>query len=374
MASNDHLPFEKPLEELRARIEELMQNAKDTPDLQMLLEPMQQQYAQIQKQLYENLSPWNTVELARHPKRPQTRDYIDLAFDSFEELHGDRAFGDDLAIVTGLATIGEHRVMLIGQHKGRNVKELHQCHAGCPHPEGYRKALQKMKMAERFGLPVVCLVDTKGAYPGVGAEERGQGIALAENIREMSVLGVPVLCIMIGEGGSGGALAIGVGDRLLMLRHAYYSVISPEGCASILWRDGEKKADAAAAMKLTSRDLKERGFVDEIVDEPLGGAHRNPEQMGQILKETIIRNLDQLCMIPTEALLEKRYAKYRAYGDFIEGASIHDYIPVKAKVPHSLEHEATDNNSGTENAADESASSDTDSQDGEAPAQSGATA
>lgn len=327
MAPNDHLPFEKPLEDLRVRIEDLMRNAKDTPDLQALLEPMQQQYLQVQRQLYENLSPWNTVELARHPKRPQMRDYIELTFDAFEELHGDRAFRDDLAIVTGLATIGDHRVMLVGQHKGRNVRELHQCHAGCPHPEGYRKAFQKMKLAERFGLPIVCLVDTKGAYPGIGAEERGQGIALAENIREMSVLRVPVLCVMIGEGGSGGALAIGVGDRLLMLRHAYYSVISPEGCASILWRDGDRKADAAAAMKLTSRDLKERGFVDEIVEEPLGGAHRDTQQMGKILREAIIRNLDELKAAPIDELLDQRYNKYRQYGDFIEGASIEDFIP-----------------------------------------------
>ena len=260
------LPFAQTINSLRERIAELEANADSAPELQSQVAIMRQQADDMEKRLYENLSPWNIVQIARHPKRPQTRDYLETAFDSYEELHGDRAFRDDLAIVTALAEIAGHRVMVIGQHRGRNVEERHQSHAGCPHPEAYRKAWQKMKMAERFGLPVITMVDTKGAYPGVGAEERGQGIALAENIRDMSTLRVPVIPCIIGEGGSGGALAIAVGNHILMMEFAYYSVISPEGCASILWRDGDRKQDAAAVLKLTSKDLLARGFIDEVID------------------------------------------------------------------------------------------------------------
>lgn len=316
------LPFEAPLRELKQRIDEMMQTAANNPSMESLLRSMQEQYAKIEHELYTNLSAWNTIELARHPHRPQMRDYIKLSFDTFEELHGDRAFRDDLAIVTGLARIGPYRILLVGQHKGRNVEERHLCHAGCPHPEGYRKAMLKMRLAERFHLPIVSLIDTKGAYPGIGSEERGQGLALAENIRDMARLRTPIVCVIIGEGGSGGALAIGVGDRILMLRHAYYSVISPEGCASILWRDGEKKQQAAEVLKLTSRDLKEHGFIDAIVEEPLGGAHRDPPLMGKLLREAILAALDEICGIPIEDLVEARYRKFRSFGVFLTGQTL----------------------------------------------------
>ena len=315
------LPFEEPLRELRARIEELRNSSRDSAVLTELLEPMQAQYENYERQLYENLQAWNTVLMARHPDRPQARDFFAKSFDAFEELHGDRVFGDDAAMVTGLANLGRHRVMAIGQHRGRNVEERHRCNAGCPHPEGYRKALRKMKTAEKFGLPVVCLIDTKGAYPGIGSEERGVAVAIAENLREMSVLRTPVVCVVIGEGGSGGALGIGVGDRILMLRHAYYSVISPEGCASILWRDGAMKSKAAEVLKLTSRDLLEFGLIDAIVDEPLGGAHRDPDAMALALRDTLIAELDALASQPIDNLLERRYLKFRSYGRWLEGQS-----------------------------------------------------
>ncbi|MBN2711311.1 MAG: acetyl-CoA carboxylase carboxyltransferase subunit alpha [Planctomycetes bacterium] len=340
--NQDILPFEQPLNELKMRIAELRKNAESTPGLQTLLESMQEQSRQAEKQLYEELSPWNTVQLARHPKRPQVRDYVENTFDDFIELHGDRKYRDDLSIVTGFANLGHHRVMLVGQHKGRNVEERHLCHAGCPHPEGYWKALKKMQLAEKYKMPVVCLIDTKGAYPGVGSEERGVAIAIAENLMEMSVLKVPVVCCVIGEGGSGGALGISVGDRILMLRHAYYSVISPEGCASILWRDGEKKAQASAILKLTSRDLKERGFIDEVVDEPLGGAHRDPVEMGKILRDTLIRNLDELVKMPVDELVEKRYQKFRVFGEWLEGQTLPDYDAMEAKAEKVALPEQTD--------------------------------
>lgn len=320
MSANSMLPFEVPLYELRKRIEDMLAEPSDGIEQQVRM--MREQADSMEKQLYENLTPWNTVQIARHQNRPTARDYIENSFDQFEELHGDRAFRDDLAIVTGLARIGDQRFMIVGQHRGRNVEERHLSHAGCAHPEGYRKSLQKMKMAERFGLPVVCLIDTKGAYPGIGAEERGQGIALAENIRDMSLLRVPVVCIIIGEGGSGGALALGVGNRILMLQHAYYAVISPEGCASILWRDGNLKAEAAAELKLTSRDLKERGFIDEIVAEPLGGAHRDLPLAAKTLREVITRNLQELSRKSAKELVDERYEKFRAFGQFLSGQSL----------------------------------------------------
>ncbi len=323
------LPFEAPLHELKRRIDEMAANAKDSPELKLLLEPMQEQYGQIERQLYENLKPWQIVLVARHPGRPQTRDYTSLIFDSFEELHGDRMFGDDLAIVSGLGVIGPHRVMLIGQHRGRDVKERHLSNAGCVHPEGYRKALRKMRLAEKFGIPVVTFIDTKGAYPGIGAEERGVAIAIAENMMEMSRLRVPVLCVVIGEGGSGGALGLGVGDRILMLRYSYYSVISPEGCASILWRDGNMKEKAAEELCLTSKDLHEFKLIDEIVPEPMGGAHRDLKAMGEMLRAAIIRNLDELRGVSVETLLAERYDKFRRYGRYLEGVNPAELLPLK---------------------------------------------
>jgi acetyl-CoA carboxylase carboxyl transferase subunit alpha len=329
MAQRDGEPltFEAPLQELKKRIEELLRNAGEAPEMQTLLRPMQEQYRQVEKQLYENLNPWNTVELARHPKRPQTRDYIHLAFDEFEEIHGDRSFRDDLAIVTGFGRLGAHRVMLVGQHKGRTVEERHLSHAGCTHPEGYWKAMRKMRLAEKYGLPVVTFIDTKGAYPGIGSEERGVAIAIAESMLLMSQLRVPVVCVVIGEGGSGGALGIGVGNRVLMLRHAYYSVISPEGCASILWRDGGKKALAAEALHLTSRDLRDFGLVDDIVEEPLGGAHRDPEKMGRTLRDTISRHLDELRALSGDELEAQRFEKFRAMGEFLENQTLPEPPP-----------------------------------------------
>lgn len=322
MHDNSTLPFERPLFELRARIEDMLKNSEQTEGLENQVRVMRQQADAMEKELYQNLSPWNTVQIARHQSRPTARDYVELALDDFEELHGDRAFRDDLAIVTGLAKIEDERFMLIGQHRGRNVEERHQSHAGCSHPEGYRKALLKMKLAQRFNLPIVCLIDTKGAYPGIGAEERGQGIALAENIREMSLLDVPVICCIIGEGGSGGALALGVGNKLLMLQHAYYSVITPEGCASILWRDGELKAEAAEVLKLTSKDLKERGFIDDIVAEPLGGAHRNQKQAAEFLRGSLLAAIKEVKGIAKEDLAQHRYEKYRKFGEFLSGQSL----------------------------------------------------
>ncbi len=330
MATNNDkelLPFEAPLRELKRRIDEMMGNSENAPELKLLLEPMQEQYRQIERQMYENLKPWQVVLVARHPGRPQTRDYTSLVFDSFEELHGDRMYGDDLAIVTGLGMIGGHRVMLIGQHRGRDVKERHLSNAGCVHPEGYRKALRKMKLAEKFGLPVVTFIDTKGAFPGIGSEERGVAVAIAENMREMSRLRVPVVCVVIGEGGSGGALGIGVGDRILMLRYSYYSVISPEGCASILWRDGSMKEEAAEELKLTSRELLNYKLVDEVVNEPLGGAHRDLRNMGDLLRAALIRNLDELAKVPVDKLVEDRYEKFRRYGRFLEGVNPADLVP-----------------------------------------------
>ncbi len=317
MAGIDILPFEKPLHDLRTRIDELLESDGQSEEMQNHARMMQEQADEMERKLYANLSPWNVVQIARHQNRPTARDYIDMVFDDFQELHGDRAYRDDLAIVTGLGYLGEQRVMLIAQHRGRNVEERHQSHAGCSHPEGYRKSLQKMKLAERFNIPIVCLVDTKGAYPGIGAEERGQGIALAENIRDMSLLRVPVVCCIIGEGGSGGALAVAVGNRILMMQHAYYSVISPEGCASILWRDGDRKIDAANVLKLTSQDLYTRGFIDGIVEEPLGGAHRNHQLAADNLRGAILKQLGEISAMSPDELAQDRYNKFRAFGEFL---------------------------------------------------------
>lgn len=365
---SDALPFEEPLNELKRRIDELLRGAEQSPELAEQAALMQAQAAEVEKKFFNSLSAWNTVEIARHPNRPQTRDYIRLTFDAFEELHGDRAFRDDLAIVTGLAKLGRHRVMLVGQHRGRNVHERHECHAGCPHPEGYRKALLKMRLAERMGLPIVCFIDTKGAYPGIGSEERGQGIALAENIRDMSLLRVPIICVVIGEGGSGGALALGVGDRILILRYAYYSVISPEGCASILWRDGEKKRDAAEVLKLTSRDLLERGFVDGIVEEPIGGAHRDPKAAGRTLRETLTAELDALVEVPVDELIERRYDKFRAFGEWMEGQTLDMLLPPSSPEPEADEDGESGAEPGAETDAGEGGDGDDPAQAGDAPA------
>ncbi|MBN1442675.1 MAG: acetyl-CoA carboxylase carboxyltransferase subunit alpha, partial [Planctomycetes bacterium] len=270
------------------------------------------------KAIFSNLSAWQKVQLARHPDRPMTTDYVQLIADDFVELHGDRAFRDDPSILTGLATIGGVRMMIVGQRKGKDTTEKIACHFGSPHPEGYRKALLRMKLAEKFGLPIVTLINTPGAYPGIGAEERGQAFVIAGNLMEMAALRVPVVCVVIGEGGSGGALGIGVGNRILMLEHAYYSVISPEGCAAILWKSAEFKEKAAEILRLTAQDLLEFSVIDEILPEPLGGAHRDHQIAAATLKEAILRHLRELSGLSPEELIEDRYCKFQKIGAFEE--------------------------------------------------------
>ncbi|MFM9058715.1 MAG: acetyl-CoA carboxylase carboxyltransferase subunit alpha, partial [Planctomycetaceae bacterium] len=266
------------------------------------------------------LDPWQTVEVSRHPDRPKTSDYLGLVFDEFVELHGDRCFGDDPAMLTGFAKLDQHRVLVVGHQKGKTLTERQACHFGCAHPEGYRKAMGKMRLAAKYGLPVICLIDTPGAYPGVGAEERGQAQVIAESMFLMAGLPVPIVCVVIGEGGSGGALGIGVGDRVAMLEHAYYSVISPEGCAGILWKSVEFKADAARALRFRSRDLAGLGVVDAVIEEPAGGAHRHPRQMAVRLKTFLVRSLRELVAQPRESLLAARYEKFRRMGVFLDDA------------------------------------------------------
>ncbi|MEE8104703.1 MAG: acetyl-CoA carboxylase carboxyltransferase subunit alpha [Planctomycetota bacterium] len=315
------LPFERPIVELELKIGELKSLSESTGmNLNGELKPLQQKLDRMTQEIYDDLEPYDVVQVARHPLRPQTSDYINGMLDEYLELHGDRAFGDDHAISAGFARIEEHRFLLIGHRKGKETKENIACNWGCAHPEGYRKALRKMKLAEKFGLPIVTLINTPGAYPGVGAEERGQAWAIAENILAMSRLRTPILCIVIGEGGSGGALGIGVGDKVLMLEYAYYSVISPEGCAAILWKDGERASDAASALRLTSRDLVRLGVVDEVVPEPLGGAHRDPDQMVARLRGRVAELLAELKEIDPKTLVDARYERIRKFGQVPEGS------------------------------------------------------
>jgi len=315
LGNGDYLDFEAKVAELDRQMNELRRlSSIKGIDYSVEIRRLRQSQVAELKRIYANLSAWQTVQVARHPKRPILSDYLELMVKDFRELHGDRCFGDDRAIVTGLGQIGRERVMLIGQNKGKNTKQKVACNFGCPNPEGYRKALAKMKFAEKFGIPVVTLIDTPGAYPGIGAEERGQAQAIAVNLAEMSRLKVPIICIVIGEGGSGGALGIGVGDRLAMLQFAYYSVISPEGCAAILWRDGSEAAQAAEALKLTSKDLHKLGLVDTIIPEPLGGAHRSTHDTVYNVEQYIVKTLRDLKRTKTENLLENRFKKLRAIG------------------------------------------------------------
>lgn len=309
------LEFERPILELDERIEELEAlRASTNMDLAPEIKPLRERRKSLIEEIYSGLSPWERVLVARHPDRPLTTDYINGMLDDFVELHGDRAFADDKAMVAGLARIEDQRFLLIGHRKGKGTSQRLECNFGSAHPEGYRKALQKMKLAEKYRLPVVSLINTPGAYPGVGAEERGQASAIAVNILEMSRLRTPILGIVTGEGGSGGALGIGVCDRLMMLENSYYSVISPEGCAAILWRDGANAQRAAEALKLTSGDLRSLGIIDQIVPEPLGGAHRSPREMILTLKSQVLATLKELGGIPLETLLETRFERLRTVG------------------------------------------------------------
>ena len=316
------LPFEAPIYELESRLAEMeARHAKDGASGALeAIRRMRRDLVALKRTTYANLSPWETVQVSRHPNRPQTRDYIELVFDRFLELHGDRAVGDDKAIVTGFAHLGDTKVMVVGQQKGKNLVERTACNFGCPHPEGYRKAILKMRLAAKCRTPIVCLIDTPGAYPGIAAEERGQALVIAENLREMSLIDVPIVCVVIGEGGSGGALGIGIGDRVAMMEHAYYSVISPEGCATILWKGAEHRDRAAAALRLTSRELHRQGIIDEVISEPVGGAHRNHREAAANLKAFLLRALREISEAPRPELLDRRYAKFRKIGVFLETA------------------------------------------------------
>jgi len=315
------LDFEQPIAELQAKIEELRKVELDNNfDISDTLKQLEQKCESLTEQIFSDLSDWQISQLSRHPGRPYTLDYIQLMFTDFHELHGDRAFADDPAIVCGLARLEGQPVVIIGHQKGRDTKEKIYRNFGMPRPEGYRKALRVMKLAERFKLPIICLIDTPGAYPGIGAEERGQSEAIARNLFEMSKLRTPVICTVIGEGGSGGALAIGVGDRLLMLEYSTYAVISPEGCASILWKSADKAQLAAEAMGITSDRVREQGFLDEVVREPIGGGHRNFEKVAASLREALLRHLEELNLevLNMDKLLEKRYQRIMRFGAFIE--------------------------------------------------------
>lgn len=315
------LPFEKPIVELHQQLAELESgDESSSKDVRSEIKELKQQIADTTQEVFSNLSPWQVVQVARHQSRPYTRDYLQLVFDEFVELHGDRHFGDDRAILTGFAKLDSQRVMVVGHQKGRTVKERTECYFGCAHPEGYRKAMAKMRMAEKYGLPIICFIDTPGAYPGVGAEERGQAWVIAENMYEMSRLKTPIICVVIGEGGSGGALGIGVGDKVAMLEFSYYSVISPEGCAGILWKSHEFAENAAEALKFTSEHLPGLGVVDDVIPEPLGGAHRDHQQMAVQIKQYLTKALRDLTSTSTEDLLDNRYAKFRAMGEFLEEA------------------------------------------------------
>jgi acetyl-CoA carboxylase carboxyl transferase subunit alpha len=316
------LDFERPIVELERKIEELVKVSRDAPELRSQIAVLEARARELQREIFADLSAWQKVQLSRHPARPYTLDYIDRLCEGFIELHGDRRFGDDPAVVAGFAHYEGTPLLVVGQQKGRSTKEKVRRNFGQPKPEGYRKALRLMEMASRMGRPIVCLIDTQGAYPGLDAEERGQAEAIAKNLEVMAGLPVPIVCAVIGEGGSGGALALGVADRILMLEYATYSVISPEGCASILWRDDAKKPEAAEAMKLTAGDLQRLGIVDEIVPEAPGGAHRDHDVSARNLGDVLRRHLAELLLLPGETLRAQRYAKFRRMGAFVEGGGV----------------------------------------------------
>jgi len=309
------LDFERPILELERKINELKSLASDgSIDLEEEIKTLEARLEKLKKEVFESLTPWQRVQIARHPKRPYTMDYINMAMMDFVEVHGDRMFSDDKAIIGGFAKIDGEKVLVLGHQKGRDTKENIMRSFGSAHPEGYRKAMRMMELANKFDIPIVTFVDTPGAYPGIGAEERGQANSIAYNLREMMLLKVPIIVVVIGEGGSGGALGIGIGDRVYVMENAYYSVISPEGCAAILWKDRLKAPEAAEVLKLTAKDLLGLGLIDEEIPEPLGGAHRDPEKAAQNIKKVIKKALKELKAIPKDELLKLRYEKFRKMG------------------------------------------------------------
>ena len=312
------LDFERPILELERKVEDLKRfGPSENVDLSPEIDKLEKRLDRMKHDIFRNLTPWQRVQLARHPQRPYTLDYVEMMMTDFIELHGDRCFAEDRAIVGGLAKLNDQRgVAIVGHQKGRGTKENIERNFGSAHPEGYRKAIRIMKLAEKFRLPIISFIDTPGAYPGIGAEERGQAGAIAYNLREMSKIRVPILVYVIGEGGSGGAIGIGVGDRICVLENAYYSVISPEGCAAILWRDRTKMREAAAALKITAHDLLGLGVIDEVIPEPLGGAHRGPHKVAEAVKASIERNLTELSQLSPEELVAARYEKFRKIGVF----------------------------------------------------------
>jgi acetyl-CoA carboxylase carboxyl transferase subunit alpha len=313
------LAFEQPMYRLEEQIAQLEATDSKTPEVHDQIRALKRELADTTRNVYKGLDPWETVQVARHPDRPMLTDYLNLLFDEFVELHGDKFFGDDRALRTGFAKLDRYKVLVVGHYKGKTLKERNECFFGCAHPEGYRKAMSKMKMAAKYRLPIICFIDTPGAYPGIGAEERGQAQVIAESMLEMSRLPTPIICVVIGEGGSGGALGIGIGDRIAVLQFAYYSVISPEGCAGILWKSHDFAPDAARALKLTSKYLQELGCVDDVIEEPLGAAHRDHHQMAARLKMYLVKTLRELVDQPTDQLLAGRYDKFRRMGKYLEG-------------------------------------------------------
>ncbi|MBK2124252.1 acetyl-CoA carboxylase carboxyltransferase subunit alpha [Fangia hongkongensis] len=312
------LEFEKPIAELEAKIEALAKSDTHNEDIQKEINKLQTRTSELMKKVYSSLSDWQIIQLARHPERPYFLDLVNKIFDDFQELHGDRAFADDKAVIGGLAGLNGQSVMVIGQEKGRKTKDKLRHNFGMMHPEGYRKALRLMKLAEKFSVPVITFIDTPGAYPGIKAEERGQSEAIARNLMEMAKLNVPIICVVIGEGCSGGALGIGVGDKLVMLEYSYFATISPEGCASILWKTADKAADAAEIMGITANRLKELNIIDEVIKEPLGGAHRNVDQTAEEIQSTLTRLLSDLSKLDDTSREELRYQKLMSFGAFDE--------------------------------------------------------
>ncbi len=322
MASSIYrLAFEQPIYQLQEQIAGLEATEPKSPELRDQIRALRRELADKTRQIYSQLDPWETVQVARHPDRPMLTDYLALMFDEYVELHGDKFFGDDRALRTGFAKLDRYKVLVAGHYKGKTLKERNECFFGCAHPEGYRKAMSKMRLAAKYRLPIICLIDTPGAYPGIGAEERGQAQVIAQSMLEMSRLQTPIICVVIGEGGSGGALGIGIGDRVAVLQFAYYSVISPEGCAGILWKSHDYAPDAARALKLTSKSLQEFGCVDDVIEEPLGAAHRDHHQMAARLKMYLVKALRELVDQPMDKLLSNRYGKFRRMGRYLEGDS-----------------------------------------------------